>query len=207
MLIKRTRKKSRLFIVLLLFLVLTAAVFELRLKPVTASVAEIQAQALATELINKSVTEVFEETGITSEDLETVTYSSDNGVTSLNSDTVLTNKIKNAVTLRIQKNLSNITNHRIDIPMGTLIGGEIFSGLGPSVPVFISLSGNVKSDFDSVFESGGLNQTVHRLSLRITAEINIIMPLNPVSTIVETSVLISETVIVGGVPSNMLYHS
>lgn len=207
MLIKRTRKKSRLFIVLLLFLVLTAAVFELRLKPVTASVAEIQAQALATELINKSVTEVFEETGITSEDLETVTYSSDNGVTSLNSDTVLTNKIKNAVTLRIQKNLSNITNHRIDIPMGTLIGGEIFSGLGPSVPVFISLSGNVKSDFDSVFESGGLNQTVHRLSLRITAEINIIMPLNPVSTVVETSVLISETVIVGGVPSNMLYHS
>ena len=80
-----------------------------------------------------------------------------------------------------------------------MISGELFSGLGPSLPVFISLSGNVKSDFESTFEAGGLNQTVHRLSLHISAEINIIMPLNSVSTTVETSVLISETVIAGRV--------
>lgn len=207
MLIKKPRKKRRLRFFILLLLVSVIFFIEIRLKPVTASVAEIQAQALATEIINQSVYDILEETGVTSEDLETITYSSGNGVTSVTSDTVLANKIKNAVTLRIQENISGINNRRIDIPLGTILGGELLSGIGPSIPVFISLSGTVKSDFESSFESGGFNQTVHKLSLRISADITIVMPLNSVSTSTETTVLITETIISGAVPSSMLYRN
>ncbi len=205
MLYKRSggRKHKRLIIILS---VLAAVIvfFEVRLKPITEAVAEIQAQALATEIINRSVLEILDESGIGSDDLETVSYSPDGRVAAVSADTVMTNRLKNAVTLRIQENISGITNHRVNIPLGTIIGGEIISGTGPSVPLFISLSGNVSSDFDSSFEQGGLNQTVHRLSLKVSAEINILMPLSSVSTTVETSVLIGETVIVGNVPSGAL---
>lgn len=201
---RRSRKRSKRLITLLAVLMGITVFFEVRLKPITEAVAEIQAQALATEIINRSVLEILDETGLKTDELETVSYSPDGRVAALSADTVVTNRLKNAVTLRIQENISGITNHQVDIPLGTIIGGEIISGTGPSVPLFISLSGNVRSDFDSSFEQGGLNQTVHRLSLKVNAEINILMPLSSVSTTVETSVLIGETVIVGSVPSGAL---
>ena len=173
---RRSRRLRKLMIILSVVLIAVIVFFEVRLKPITEAVAEIQAQALATEIINRSVLEVLDETGLSSDALETVSYSPD----------------------------GRVAADRINIPLGTIIGGEIMSGTGPSVPLFISLSGNVSSDFDSSFEQGGLNQTVHRLSLKVSAEINILMPLSSVSTTVETSVLIGETVIVGNVPSGAL---
>lgn len=198
---KKNRRKRRKLPLIIIILVLTVLFFEVRLKPITEAVSEIQAQALVTEIINKSVLDIIDETGLTTEELESISYSPDGRVASVSTNTVTTNRLKNAVTLRIQESISGITNHRVNIPLGTIIGGEIISGTGPSVPLFISLSGNVSSDFESSFEQGGMNQTVHSLSLKVSADINIIMPLSSVSTTVETSVLIGETVIVGSVPS------
>ena len=180
MLYRKNHKKRRRIILLLIFL---------------------------TEIINRSVSQVLEETNITSAQLEEITYTPDGRVAAVSADTVVANRLKNAVTLRIQESISGIKNHRVNISLGTLIGGEIISGIGPSVPLFISLSGNVTSDFESCFEQGGLNQTVHKLSLRVSTEINILMPLSSVSTLVETSVLISETVIVGSVPSGAILRT
>lgn len=200
---KKKRHPARLWI-LTAVLVLIVLFFEMRLKPVTASVAVIHAQSIATAVINRSVSEILAESGIQTEQLETVTYSQENTVTSVQSDTVLVNRLKNDITLRIQENLAGIQNYQANIPIGTIIGGEILSGMGPSVPLMISLSGNVYSDFASTFEQGGINQTVHKLTLNVSAEVNIIMPMNAVSTTVQTSVLIGETVIVGNVPSGMV---
>ena len=128
-------------------------------------------------------------------------------ITAVCSDTIVTNKLKNDITLRIQENISGIRSRRTDIPLGTITGYELFNGLGPSIPLFISLSGNVRSDFESTFESGGLNQTVHKLSVKISAEITVLMPLGSYSTNVDTSVLIGETVIVGETPSGMVINN
>ena len=166
--------------------------------------AAVHAQALTTSLIHQSVNEVLTETGFTPTDLEEIIYAADNSVTAIAANTVNTNRLKNDITLRIQESLSGISNHRVDVSLGTIIGGELLSGLEPSIPIWLSLSGNVSSDFDSSFEQGGVNQTVHRLSLAITADVTIVMPLKSVTTTVQTSVLIGETVIVGHVPSGML---
>ena len=50
------------------------------------------------------------------------------------------------------------------------------------------------------FESAGINQTVHKLSLRINADIRILTPSGTITEKITTSVLIGETVIVGNVP-------
>lgn len=178
--------------------------FELRLKPVTASVAEVHAQAMTTTVIHESVNEVLTETGFSTEDLEHLVYGTDGIVSAIAANTVNTNRLKNDITLRIQDKLSGIRNYRVDVPIGTILGGELFSGLEPSIPIWLSLSGNVRSDFDSQFEQGGVNQTVHKLSLQITADITIVMPLESVATTVQTSVLVGETVVVGNVPSGLL---
>lgn len=197
-------KNRRRLCVLILLLLLVFLFLELRIKPIASSVAEIQARAMATEIVNRSVCEVLEETGITCDELEHISYTEGQKITAISSDTVMTNKLKNAVTLRIQEELENVRSKRVDIPLGTLLGSELTNGQGPSVPVYLSLSGNVKSDFAAEFESGGLNQTVHKLSLQITIELTILLPLSSVNTTVETSVLIGETVIIGDVPTGMI---
>ena len=59
---------------------------------------------------------------------------------------------------------------------------------------------NVTCSFSSKFESVGINQTLHIIYSNLKAEVNIEMPLNRKTTTSETSVLISQAVIVGKVP-------
>lgn len=201
----KRRKKYRAKTLFIAIIVMTGfiIILEARLKPIVETVAETQAKSLVTEIINKSVEAVMEETGITCSDLENVNCSDDQKITAISSDTIMTNKLKNAVLLRIQEKLSSICSRRVDVPLGTVIGGQLMNGQGSCIPVYISLSGNVNGDFESTFESGGLNQTVHKLSMKITVDLNMLMPLGSSSAVVNSSVLIGETVIVGEVPSGM----
>ena len=198
---RRPKKHRRWLWGIALLLTAVIVFFEIRLKPVTASAAEIQAQALAAELISSSVSEVLEEIDNSTEKAEIITYSREGTVTSIHANAALTNRIKTRVTLKIQEELSEVQNRRMDIPLGTILGSDLFSGTGPQIPLSLSLSGSIRSDFDSVLESGGINQTVHKLFLHITADITVLMPLHSFKTTVHTSVLISETVIVGTVPA------
>ena len=210
MVAKRHRRRGRgtqkkLFVFMVLLLILTILFLELRLKPIVTYTAKTYAQSLATTLINQSVADVLGEMNITGEELDTISRNNDGSITSISSNTVLTNKLKSAVTLRVQENIVNICGYRVDVPLGTVIGGELINGRGPSIPIYISLSGNVDSDFVSEFESGGVNQTVHKLSIRVCAKITVVMTFSSAVTEVETSVPVSENVIVGNVPSGMIY--
>lgn len=206
--IYRRRKKHikrRLIVAALIIGIVTF--IEFRLIPVSDAAAETAVRALASEFISQSIDETFAETGVTAEQLERVVFDDENNVTSVFTDPVTANRIKNAVLLRIQDKLSGVREHCINVPLGTVIGGELLSGTGPAFPIFIALTGSVSGDFESSFEQGGMNQTVHKLSLRVTAEIKIILPFGSVLTSEETSVLIGETVIVGRVPDGMLMHT
>ncbi len=198
--------KIKIVIVILLIISGILVFLELRLKPVTRSVASIQAKSFATLAINETTVDILEEMHISSEDLETVTVSSDGVITSISTNTVTVNKLKNLITIRTQNALANIKNKRVDIPLGTLFGGEILNGIGPGIPVHISMSGNVNTDFEEEFETGGINQTVHKLSVKITADITIVMPMTSCSEKVMTTILVGETVIVGNTPGGMIMH-
>lgn len=201
---KGSHVKRKILIIFITVTVLTAAFFEIRLKPIAASVAKTQAQTLATVLINQSVTDVLTEMNITDEQLDTITRTADGAVTSISGNTVLTNKLKSAITLRVQESIVNVRGYRVEVPLGTIIGGELINGRGTGIPIYVSLSGTVESDFISEFESGGVNQTIHKLSVEVKAKITIIMPLSTAETEVKTTVPVSENIIVGSVPSGMI---
>ena len=62
-------------------------------------------------------------------------------------------------------------------------------------------AGNVETDIDSEFTSVGINQTLHRIYLNLKCSIGILTPFQSVSKSVLSKVLLTETVIVGEVPS------
>ena len=175
---------------------------ELRMKPVIEDVALTQARGYVIGVINKASLEVIENSDSIPED---VRIRSDGSLAALSADTAAANRIKNELVLRAQKELENICTIQADIPLGSVVGLELINAAGMSVPVYISLSGTVTGDFEDKFESGGINQTVHKLSVRLISEITVLLPSGTASEEIETSVLIGETVIIGSTPDGMLY--
>ena len=201
---KQKNKSRRVFAFVVLLLILIIVFLELRLKPIAEEIATIQAESLANEIMNESVSEVPDEMKLSADELESISTGENNTVTSINTNTVNANRFKSRLTLHIEKKLSEVKGRAVNIPVGTLIGGNIFNGMGPSVTIGVTLSGTVKSNFNSSFKTGGVNQTVHCLSVVLCSDVNVLMPLSSTGTTVKTEVPLTENLIVGNVPSGMI---
>ena len=80
-------------------------------------------------------------------------------------------------------------------------GFSSLSGISPSVKVAMERAGSIESKIDSEFTSVGINQTLHRIYLNLSCSIGILTPFKTVSKEVSSRVLLTETIIVGTVPS------
>ena len=93
----------------------------------------------------------------------------------------------------------------LGIPLGNLMPTPLFSGLGPRLPVRILSVSDAEVRLRSRFSSAGINQTLHRLLLELSARVRVLIPAGTVETAVWVSVPVSETVIVGRVPDSYTY--
>lgn len=92
----------------------------------------------------------------------------------------------------------------VSVPLGNLMGSSILMGKGPDVPLEIIMLTSSRVDFRNDLTSAGINQTKHRIIFEITVEIDVLIPWDMVTTVVNSEVLIAETVIVGGVPETYI---
>ena len=86
------------------------------------------------------------------------------------------------------------------VPIGNLLGSNILLGKGPEVTVEIITLTSSYIDIENELVSTGINQAKHKIVLKIDVDIDILVPWDVLTTTVESSVLIAETVIVGRVP-------
>ena len=183
-------------------LLVSLVLLEIRLVPLVRNSAKIASVNLAETVINKAVQEVLSEEGVTYEKIANITYNSNGEITSLSIDPVKINTLKSKISLRIASKISSIDNKEIYLPLGTILGTELFAGRGPNLKFYTSLSGNAITDFSSKFESAGINQTRHQIMIDVTSNIYIISSKGSAGSItVSTSVCAAETLIVGEVPS------
>ena len=78
---------------------------------------------------------------------------------------------------------------------------ELFHGISPNIRVALERAGNIEAKIDSEFTAVGINQTVHRIYLDLNCSIGILSPFETITKEVSSKVLLTETVIVGEVPS------
>lgn len=88
----------------------------------------------------------------------------------------------------------------VSIPLGTITGIPFFAGHGPKIRVTFTPAGSVQSAFDTEFTSSGINQTLYRVKLKLTASVQIVMPGIYQAVSVTSEAAIAESVIVGEVP-------
>ncbi|MHB1315830.1 MAG: sporulation protein YunB [Christensenellales bacterium] len=190
-------------VILVTVLVLFILYFENSLKPAVLALSEAKLKTLATEQMNDSVLELTSK--ITYTDLVNITYDKEGKVAMLQANTVVMSRLSAQIANSAQEKIAELQMQGIGIPLGNIIGGQLFAGLGPKITVNIIPAGSVKAEFASEFESSGINQTRHRIFIVLTAIVNIVVPGASQKVEVVVEVPISETIIIGNVPQNYIF--
>lgn len=202
---RRTKKKIAAAIMLvLLFALLFYYVLSIRITPVIKTMALNNARIVTTETINDAVGRVLKEQNVDYDKLMSLDKDANGNVTAVKADTMEINLLKYQVTNEAVKGLNNIDSSKLSVPVGTLVGGQFFSGLGPHVHVTISPVSNVETEIVNNFTSTGINQTRQEVMLNIKATITIIVSSYTFSTTVSSNFDIADTVIVGKVPGSFV---
>ena len=200
------KRKIKIFVILIT-IIFISFIIDSRLRPIIKSVVANRAQIISTHAINDAVLQELDSTNIKYSDLVSIKKDEKGKIIALTTNSMLVNQLKAKISIAIQDKLSQSDINKIYIPLGTLLGIEFFSGLGPSVPLRISISGSVITEFESKFSEAGVNQTNHQIYLNIHTKIGALVPGYPTTTDVSTNMTIAETIIVGEVPSVYVTNS
>lgn len=174
--------------------------FDMQLHPLVKTFSQAAAKRVCVEAINTAVAETLTKEADVYSELVNITKDASGTITSIQSNSLEMNRLKAELSLAIEKKITSVEAREINIPLGTIIGGELLSGRGPKIKIIIDLAGNVFTQMSSIFESAGINQTHHKIMLNVKCDIYIIMPGFTTSSSLNTDFCIAETVIVGKVP-------
>ncbi len=195
-------KKRRLAFILPAVLLIPALLFGLgvrNMSPILVSMAEARARQLAVEAMNQAIAEVMG-SSVTYGDLMRVSRDAQGRVVMIEANAVLMNDISSEAALAAQRNLDMLADQGVSLPLGAALGVGLFSGSGPSIRVRIVPVGAVSTRFVTSFESAGINQTRHEISLEASVVMRIVVPTGADSVSASTYVPVAESIIVGGVP-------
>lgn len=185
---------------IILLLSLLSMVFltfaDLRLKPVVINAARSRARLFASDVISRSVdAAVSESTG----NFINVIYGED-GISAIETNVTRISRLRADSILNIRGEISDIDRMTLDIPLGNLAGGMLLTGRGFPVRIKLVPIGDVSGEIYSEFSETGINQTLHRIYLRVRVSMNMIVASDTVRLELADDILVAETVIVGRVP-------
>ncbi len=196
-------KKIRRYIIALISVLLAFLVyFELTVKTQLINIIISELETLAQTSINDSVQDYLLSNSDASDKLICITYDESGTVKSIKENIYYVNLAKTQISESAQKKIDDFTkNNGISTQLGSFTGLVIFTNFGPDVYIKVDSEQTVFCEFESKFESAGLNQTIHHIILNTKAQISVYNPfrINP-PIVVTSSYEIAQTVIVGAVP-------
>lgn len=173
---------------------------ETHLKPTLMAIAETRATRIATQAINNVINNRVSLT-VDPKTLVNVTLDEHGRVVLIQPNTMEFNRLAADTTMKVQDALEEITEEKINIPIGQVLGSQMLASMGPKITVTIIPVGTVQVKVVDKFEQAGINQTRHMVYLAATTQIRIVVPLVSQSVSVNTQVPIAEYVVVGEVPN------
>lgn len=200
---KYKRKPILRYISLLcVLLILIALVLKVddRLRFITNSYAENKGKILANTVINKTVSRYLDEHEIKYSDIIKISSTGEGRVTSVEFNTVILTKLKSGIVAEVQKDINSSKAVMLEIPIGTVTGNQYLNNRGPKIDIEMQISSVVYSRISSRFMSAGINQTLHQITLDISADVHFIMPWYRSKGNYESEFMLAETIIVGDVP-------
>lgn len=194
--------KRRIFVALtalFLLAVLFIASFN-QLLPIVNARAVQYSRSHATKIINSAVKAVLEERDVSG--LVSIRTDGNGNVLALSSDTYEINRLKSDVSLKILELLSQDVTETLKIPVGNLTGMYLLSGKGFGLSIRLIPTNSILTEVEGSFSEVGINQSWHRLTLKVTVNLGVIILGRHNDVEICDSIVISDTVIVGRVPDS-----
>ena len=195
--IKNKRKITTIILVLIIALE-TATLLLKYINPIFEQVSTFEAKRLATIIANDQTTKVMQNYNYDS--MFAVEKDIDGNVSMIQMNIYKVNIIISDIAYYIQEQMKKPENSSVSIPIGNLLGIDLFSGYGPNVKMRVVLLGSVETDLRSEFISKGINQTLHRVYLQIDCPVQILSSYKTMEEKVSNQFLLAENVIVGRIP-------
>ena len=203
---KRKRANPGKFAFALFLIILSAGFAHIYNKsyiPVLATAAKYRAEYILKNTVNSVCERFLAESGITYDSLIKAETDPDSNTVILKADLVRAAGFKLKLVSLLNKMINGQNRTDIMIPLGNLLGSDIFSGIGPVIRTRLVSSGSADADFKNSFTAAGINQTRHIISIEITATLSYLLPgalSNEIS--VTSDIPIAESIIAGKVPEN-----
>ena len=86
------------------------------------------------------------------------------------------------------------------VPLGNLTGTALIAGRGIPINIRFVRIGDVTADIRTEFVESGINQTLHKISMRVRVTLNVLAAGSSIKLEHASDVTLAETVIVGKVP-------
>jgi sporulation protein YunB len=174
--------------------------FELKIRPVVAQMAAWQAQTIALNTVNRATDFALSHSNVVYSQLAVITRNEKGEVTSVQANMPQINAIAVSITENIIKDLEQLSYQEIKIPLGTLLDSHFFAGKGPELSFYVLPTESVEANIQNKFESTGINQTLHRIILKLDIGIMGVLPGYTNRSSIKTEICLAETVIIGAVP-------
>ena len=190
------------FFLTLSVLVWGFSVVEAHIKPTLTTLASAYVKNISTRNINNSIMENLSSKDVTYDSLVIITKNDQGNITGISTNVIEFNKLKSDITLVAVNELENLSNLKMSIPLGSVMGSQLFAGRGPKIPIRLIPASSIEVEVKNNFISCGINQTKHEIFLDVRSNLAIAMPAYNIESVVTTQIPIAETVIVGSVPEN-----
>lgn len=205
------RKKRRvhpLFLLLIILAVLCSGFFlmEFILRNTFVALAESQAQWRATEAIHEAILEeIGEETAY--RDLIHFEKDNNNRIIYMQANIIKINRITSSVTMNIQRRFEDLKNKEFDIPLGQVTESMLLATFGPNIKFRLLPVGTISVVPEDSFEHAGINQTRHKIYLKVKSSVKVVIPFISSVVDVNMNVPVADAVIVGEVPDTYVEFS
>lgn len=177
-----------------------AFLFTKYLRPRILSISQSYAENEVSMIIDEEVKRIMLEEFLSYDKITIINRDSSGRVTSISANSVLINNFANELDIKIGERIDNKDLIENKVYLSALIGSELFSGIGPKIPIRFQPISVTHADITHRFEEAGINQTIHTITLLITVDIEILLPLAHSVITVKSEMPIAQTLIVGTVP-------
>ena len=188
------------FVLLCLSIILVAGFISV--KPFVFIYAKSEAETIILNAVNEAVLCVLAQNNITYNNISNISRDSDETITGIEIDIEKVNLLKSSISNEIARIVSTRNRYDLNIPIGTLVGSEYTTGYGPKIRFKMQLTETAILDFESRFESAGINNVLHQIIIKIDVNASVLMMGCTDSFSVSTTALAAQTVIAGDVPDS-----
>lgn len=201
---KRKSHRSLSLIVALIFIIVIFNIilgfFNKRVMPSIIETATMMAKSQTLDIINKKSVDILSQE-FKYDEMIKIEKDKDGNIILVQSDTIKLNYIAAELATECNKEMSDMNNATIKVPFGWLSNKSAFYNLGPKITTEIEPIGNISTNYESKFESAGINQTRHKIYLNVVAKIRLKLPLQNQDIEVDAQIPVSDTIIVGKIPN------